>query len=269
MIKIAAKRLIMGRILRLFFSLLFSFTVSFLGLALVFAALVGVGNESVKSFFSERFFEYANVLRIFSCAAAVLFGLLIFSLGSNLAARSVCKVVSDKKAVCSVKKAFGFLLYYAIRTLFTLCWSFVFLLPFFICSSFLVMSLSQGVMERNIFYSWLTGCIVLAILGTGFTFVTLQRYSLWKYFLCLGDAGVISSLFKSLEKTRDRCVKIALFKLSMLGWILSCVFIVPTVYVLPYYRVSTALFLFDNGEIEQEKKREEVPPAVFEIIRSL
>ena len=268
MIKIKAKRLLMGTVLKLFFSFVLAGTVSLIGLLTVFVAAFGTGNDTVKDFFSETFSQYASVIRIAACVLTVLFGLFIFSLGRNIGAAILCRAVSDKRPVCSAKRAFEFLLLYAVKSLFTLCWGFVFLLPSAVCSSFLIMSLSQGAMEKNVFFSWLTGCIVLFVIGLCFTFVTLQRYSLWKYYLCR-DGGVISSLFKSLEKTRDRSVKIALFKLSMLGWILSCVFIVPVVYVLPYYRVSTALFSLEERENEQEKKREEIPPAVFEIIKDL
>lgn len=268
MVRITAKKILVGNVFLTFLFLFFACLVSLLGVLFVTAGCLLIMDKTVKDFFITQFGENALIPRIVVCVLAVFLGLILFSLGKNLRAKRIYEAVTGESAVCSLKKSFHFLLYYAIKTLFTLAWGFVYFLPCAICASSLVMSLSQGAMEKNIFYSWVAGCVVLLSVGFGFLFVTLQRYSVWQYYLCDEDNGVISALYKCLDKTKDRCVKIALFKLSMLGWILSCFLVLPIIYVLPYYNVSVALFSLDKGENEQEKKREEFPPAVFRIIRN-
>ena len=268
MIRISAKKMLVGNVFLTFLFLFFAYLVSLIGLIIVTAGSLTVTDKTIKDFFETQFGENALLPRIALSVFAITFGLVLFSLGKNLGVKKVYKMITGINTACSLKKSFRFLLYYAVKILFSLCWGFVYFLPCAICVSSLAMSLSQGAMERNIFYSWAAGCVVLFVVGLGFTFVTLQRYSAWQYYLCEDDNGVISALYKCLDRTKDRCVKIALFKLSMLGWILSCLLVFPIFYVLPYYSVSVALFSLGKGEVGQEKKREEIPPAVFRIIRN-
>ncbi len=268
MIRISAKKMLVGNVIRTFLFLFLAYLVSCLGILFVTAGGLIVTDKTVNNSFETRFGENSLILKIALSIIAIIFGLILFSFGKNLRAKRAYKMITGKNTSCSLKKSFRFLLYYAVKTLFSLCWGFIYFLPCVICVSFLAMSLSQGAMERNIFYSWVAGCVVLFFVGFGFTFVTLQRYSVWQYYLCDNDSGVISALYKCLDRTKDRCVKIALFKLSMLGWILSCFLVFPIIYVLPYYNVSVALFSLEKVENEHEKKREEIPPAVFRVIRN-
>ena len=266
---ITAKKLLMGRMFRVFLSLLTAFFVSVSGVGLIVGAVYLFNGAMFEKAFGSFINGKSEIYKNIFCSLFAVLGAFLFALGKNIGAKRVCKTISGDKFVLSFKKTVQFLLCFCIRVLFTLCWGFLYILPCAVCTSFLLMSLSQGAMERNVLYSWITGSVVLLFLGLFFLFVTVQRYSLWEYYLCREDGGVISSLYKSLEKTEGRCVKIALFRISMLGWILSCVLIVPAVFVLPYYRVSVMLFSLDISEKEQEKKREEIPPAVFKVIKDL
>lgn len=263
MIKIKAKQIITGKVPSLFFKLFLSFIVSLLGTAVVTASLLGFDNETVRKVFSVRFGEYSFALRIASSVIMCLFGLMLLALGKKSQTMYVCRSVSKKSFNC---KSFSFLLYLAVKTLFMLCWGFVFVLPSAVCVSFLIMSLSQGPMEKNVFISWASGCAVLLIIGLAFLFVTAQRYSAWKYYLCSEKNGVVSALYKSIEKTEGRCLEIAAFKLSMTGWLMSCLLIIPVVYVAPYISVSNALFVL-RGKTQEKTVEQKLLPAVFEIIR--
>lgn len=265
MVKIKAKQIISGRVLKLFMNMLFSSAVSLSGAAIIFAALFYYESEWVKNIFLS-FGESSFIIRAAVTALACLAGLCLFAFGKKRKAFYICRAVSFNQFPNSLKKTFSFLLFLSIKLLFTLCWGFVYLFPSAVCAAFLIMSLSQGAMEKNVFTAWISGCCVLLIIGIAFMFVTLQRYSAWKYYLCIEKNSVVSALYKSLEKTEGRCLEIALFKLSMLGWILSCALLLPAVYVLPYYSVSTALLIL-KGKQKEEALNEKNPPAVFEIIR--
>jgi hypothetical protein len=267
MVKIRAKQIVSGKALRLFGSLLFSFAVSLLGVAAIGLTFFAFDSKKVNLLFL-RFGSYSFYVKVALAVIICFIGLILLSNGKKRSTLSVCRTVSDNSFSGEAKKSFSFLLYLGVKILFALCWSFVYLLPFFICLASLLMSLSQGPLEKNVFTAWASGCAVLLIIGIAFLFVTLQRYSAWRYYLCFHKYGVIPALYKSLEKTEDRCVKIALFKLSMLGWILSCLLLLPIVYVWPYYSVSTAYYILKGANQEDESDEEEKRfTAVFEIIR--
>ncbi len=266
MVKIKAKQLISGKVTRVFFKLLLSFVIFSVGAAAVFSAFWGFDNSKVNAFFQGLFGEYSFYAKAALVILFCLLGLLLIAVGVKRSALAVCRTVSNNSFSGSTGKSFSFFLYLCVKTLFLICWGFVFLFPSAICASFLFMSLSRGALEKNVFLSWVLGSVALFIIGLAFLFVISQRYSAWKYYLCLEKYGVMTALYKSLEKTQGRCFSIAAFRLSMLGWLLSCLLVFPVIYVAPYYGVSSAYFIL-KGEPKKEKQQEERLPAVFEIIR--
>ena len=214
-------------------------------------------------------FETGQNVKATACILTAIAGLYLFALGRKLKAQKINALIFGTRFSPSLRKTLAFLLMYAVKFLFSLCWLFVYLLPCAVCTSCLIMSLSQGAMEKRIFYSWVSGCIVLFITGIVFTALTLGRYSLWQRYLCLDGYSVISALYKGIDETTGRIGKIFLFRLSMLGWIASCAFVLPAFFVLPYCNAAVALYELGTGQKEDEKKREEVPPAVFKVIRNL
>lgn len=266
MIKNRAGALLYKRVFRSFLPLFFAAVISLSGLAIFGVAIWLYNSEKLGKTLSGVFGKNASFSALPVTVLICVFGLLVFSFGKKRSAMFVCK-----RALNGIfsSDAFSFLLYIAVRTLYTLCWGFICLLPSVICAVSLFVRLSSSPVERNVFAVWAAGSASLFLTGLGFLFVILQRYSAWKYYLCRKKYGVISSLYKCLEKTEGRAVKIALFKLSMLGWILSCLAVFPAVYVLPYYELSTALFILE-GENENQESKEYAAArfnAVFQVIR--
>ena len=267
MVKIRAKQLISGKTPKLFVLLLFFALAAASGFALVGIAAVSLDGKTAETLFS-RFGVKSVYFRAALSAAGIISGLIILAWGKKHSALTACRAAFENSFSGGIKKTFSFLIYICVKTLFSLCWAFLYLLPSAVCLLFLIISLSQGPVEKNVFTVWASGCAVLFIIGTAFLFVTLQRYSAWKYYLCLEKNGVISSLYASLEKTGGRCLEIALFKLSMLGWILSCLSVAAAVYVLPYYSVSAAYCIMKGSREKRETPKEErILPAVFRVVK--
>lgn len=56
------------------------------------------------------------------------------------------------------------------------------------------------------------------------------------------DIKVMDALKKSWDMTKGKKGTIFLLILSFIGWILLCIFLIPVVYVLPYFMVCEAVF---------------------------
>ena len=77
--------------------------------------------------------------------------------------------------------------------------------------------------------------------------VTFFRYNAAAYYICLNNRiSHRDEINKSVRFTDGFLKEYALTESSFLGWFLSCIFIVPAVYVLPYFRVTKALFVAES-----------------------
>lgn len=267
MIKLKARQILVGRVFKSFLSFSLSFLVFSLGIAAFLTAVLLFNDKTVNELYNGVFSGYSQIAKGVTAFLLSFAGLALIARGKMLSALFSCRLVSKNSFPSGIKKTFRFLLFISMKFLFTLSWGFVFLFPSAVCVSFLLMSLSQGAMEKGILYSWISGCAVLALTGLGFLFVMLQRYSAWQYYLCNEKYGVVSSLYKSLEKTEGRYFEIALFKASMLGWLLSCLLVLPVVYVIPYYRISLALKVMTDKKQTEKNENENILPAVFRVVR--
>lgn len=84
---------------------------------------------------------------------------------------------------------------------------------------------------------------VLFLLGAAALWILSFRYLLAGYLLCADpDLGVSTVIRLSVRGTRGRLGKLAQFQLSFLGWYLSCIFVLPLLYVAPYIGASMAIY---------------------------
>lgn len=87
----------------------------------------------------------------------------------------------------------------------------------------------------NIGLTLLIAAFILFIIGSSFLYITLKRYSMTSaiIFSC-DEKDSLEILSKSTEIMEGRSIRFSLFNVSFWGWALSCVLILPMVYVLPY-----------------------------------
>lgn len=135
-----------------------------------------------------------------------------------------------------------------IRVFFTdffikLLWFFVFNIPSFIVIAMTVFYAVNFGIAENIFLVLIILSSVLLLCGGFFTFVFIQRYFLFPYFILQNPKIKIKEAVRSSTHLMDDlCFKTALFKLSFIPWFLSCIFILPIFYVIPYYKTSCGFY---------------------------
>ncbi len=145
----------------------------------------------------------------------------------------------------------------SIRVFFTdffvkLFWFIIFNIPALIVIAATVFyAVNIGIAE-NIFSVLVILSSALLLCGGFFTFVFIQRYFLVPYFIFKNPQTKIKEAVKnSTFLMNDLCFKTALFKLSFIPWFLSCVFILPIFYVIPYYKTSCSFFAKECNSLSQ------------------
>lgn len=122
-----------------------------------------------------------------------------------------------------------------VRTL----WAIVFFLPAGIVLWSIYYLSGSGGLELYLFISLAAGCVLLTVSGAVFYFITIQRYFLAEYlFSSNPKLTPVTAIRQSKNLLDGHIFEIVRFKLSFLPWFLSCIFIVPIFYFLPYYKES-------------------------------
>lgn len=97
------------------------------------------------------------------------------------------------------------------------------------------------------------------LLGLYFSFVTMQKYALTDEIISLNSNLKTTDIIAlSKQKTAGVCFRLAKFKLSFTPWFLSCVLVLPLLFVIPYYRQSfsvAAKRLIKYGEAEETEPK--------------
>ena len=119
----------------------------------------------------------------------------------------------------------------------------------------------------NIGLTLLISAFILFVIGSVFLYITLKRYSMTNAIIFSSDEkDSLEIISKSIEIMNGRSLKLSLFNISFWGWALSCILILPIVYVLPYKLMAKySYFNFTT----RKKVQEEAPqkPIVFYIQR--
>lgn len=112
-------------------------------------------------------------------------------------------------------------------------------------------------------------CYVIGSMGTFFAglaglffgvlyAVNMQKYFLARYYVANEQLGVWEALKKSRHASKGRRGEIMLFKLSFLPWFISCLLVLPSLYVVPYYKISSMLYA--RVLMEQHRRSTQLVP---------
>ncbi len=89
----------------------------------------------------------------------------------------------------------------------------------------------------------IVGAALLLFLGICFFLVSVQKYSKAVYFFAGNESvSVADAIRLSASSTKGLLLKIALFKLSFFPWLISGVFLLPLMFVMPYYEESLIFY---------------------------
>ncbi len=79
----------------------------------------------------------------------------------------------------------------------------------------------------------------MTVCGAIFYFIAMQKYFIAEYLFSSNPRlGAWTAIKQSKNLLDGHITEIVRFKLSFLPWFMSCIFVVPAFYFLPYYKES-------------------------------
>lgn len=146
-----------------------------------------------------------------------------------------------------------------LKFLLSLAWSAFYLLPSVTVSATLYYYINGYEYIKNVAITLFVSASMLFVTGISFLYITLKRYSMCSYILFSGEEKeTLKIIAESIERTEGKCIKYSIYCLSFLAWNISCVFVIPVIYVLPYRVMSKYSFMYFalkpvEAEINKEK----------------
>ena len=258
-IKIKSKTIIKGDTLRLFFISLFSFVARRGSFAIWLYCVVnliksGILNSYLDNYndalvYSVVIFDIAfvtSILFLFICALKLGEQFLYFIKASGGKGRTglLFSFFTFEKSL----RAFSL---YLRLTLLKSAWLLYFLLPCIVCYGLAFYLYSRGNLLPIVFYIMLAGASLLLSFCIFMWRVAFFRYNAAPYYVCLNrEISPEDAIKKSINYTDGFLRESVLLESSFFGWFLSCGFVLPVVYVLPFFRISKALFVVDSLSLQ-------------------
>ena len=263
-IKIKSKTIIKGDTLRLFFISLFSFVARRGSFAIWLYCVVnliksGILNSYLDNYndalvYSVVIFDIAfvtSILFLFICALKLGEQFLYFIKASGGKGRTglLFSFFTFEKSL----RAFSL---YLRLTLLKSAWLLYFLLPCIVCYGLAFYLYSRGNLLPIVFYIMLAGASLLLSFCIFMWRVAFFRYNAAPYYVCLNrEISPEDAIKKSINYTDGFLRESVLLESSFFGWFLSCGFVLPVVYVLPFFRISKALFVVESLSMKAYPER--------------
>ena len=254
-VKIKAKMLIKGSTLRLF-SL---YAISFILRRGVFLLWLCCLVEFFKSGIIDGYLEKYNALLVYGvvCFDVVFISLVVLLFISALRLGEqflyFIKASGGKGRggllfhFFTFKKSFRAMFFYMYVNSLKLFWLAYYLIPCSVCYSLAYYLYNNGSLLPVVFYTIIAGGSVLLSYCIFMWRVTLARYNAAPYYLCLNNKiSPKAAVEKSITFTDGFLRDSVLFDGSFMGWLLSCGVVLPLVYVVPYFKISKALFVIES-----------------------
>lgn len=254
-IKIKSKTIIKGDTFRLFIISLFSFAVRRGTFAIWLYCIVNIFKSGILSSYLAEYndalvysvviFDIAFVtaiLLLFICALKLGEQFLYFIKASGGNGRTGLLF-----SFFTFEKSYRAFLLYLRLTVLKLSWLIYFLLPCIVSYGLTFYLYSSGNLSPVVFYIMLAGSSVLLSFCIFMWRVAFFRYNVAPYYVCLNrDIRPKDAIKKSITFTDGFLRESVLLESSFFGWFLSCVFIFSLAYVLPYFKISKALFVVES-----------------------
>ena len=258
-IKIKSKTIIKGDTLRLFFISFFSFIIRRGVFAIWLYCIVNLFKSGLLNFYLENynpFFVYSAIIFDIAFVTAILF-LFICALKLGEQFLYFIKASGGQGrtgllfSFFTFEKSFrAFSLYFRL-TFLKFSWLLYFLLPCLVCYVLTFYLYSQGNLLPVVFYIMLAGSSLLLSYCIFMWRVAFFRYNAAPYYVCLNrDISTKEAIKKSMNFTDGVLRESVLLESSFFGWFLSCGFIIPLAYVIPYFKISKALFVVESLSLQ-------------------
>ncbi len=262
-IKIKSKTIIKGDTLRLFFISFFSFIIRRGVFAIWLYCIVNLFKSGLLNFYLENYnpvFVYSAIIFDIVFVTAIIF-LFICALKLGEQFLYFIKASGGQGrtgllfSFFTFEKSFrAFFLYFKL-TFLKFTWLVYFLLPCVVCYGLTFYLYFQGNLLPVVFYIMLAGSSLLLSYCIFMWRVTFFRYNAAPYYVCLNrDTSTKDAIKKSINFTDGVLRESVFLESSFFGWFLSCGFILPFVYVIPYFKISKALFVVESLSLKAYPK---------------
>lgn len=262
-IKIKSKTILKGDTIRLFLISLFSFLIRRGTLALWLYCLVQILKSGLLDFYLENFndaFVYLVVTIDIIFVTSILFLFIcVLKLGEQFIYFTKASGGKGRFLLLFHFFTFGgsfraFSLYFKL-TLLKFGWLVYYLFPCAVCYGITFYLYSMGNILPVVFYVLISGSSLLLSFCVFMWRVTFSRYNAAPYYVCLNrDITSKEAIIKSIKFTDGVLRETVLLESSFFPWFLSCGAIVPVVYVIPYFKISKALFVVESLSLKAYPK---------------
>lgn len=260
-VKIKAKQFLYKNTLRLFFISLLSLIFRLGAVALIILAPSVFINTGLFNILCDYIGVTAGVVISGVLYILLAFGLLCFASGVGMGEkwiylqrlsgvkprlRFLFKYLSPKKSI----RAFNL---YAKTFLLKILWLLYFMIPPALCFGCALYLISRGADTITIFITSLAGSVLLSaslvLLGSVFS-----RYSQSAFYMCTHKAATArDALNFSITATDGHLNDRTVLHFSLIGWVLSCVFVLPIVYAVPFVKLCNVAFIEECRSIPLSK----------------
>lgn len=189
----------------------------------------------ITSVLSYEIYIKATLLTI-----AVILSFLIYEFTSTVSQRYFyLNFITDCYRKITFRSFCTFVTVSVLKFFLSIAWGAFFLLPGAVVGGTLYYSLSSGEYTFNVNLTLFVAGVILLFIGLGFFYTTLKRYSMCSFVIFSEEkTEAVSVINKSINLMEGNILKYAVYSVSFLGWVLSCVLIIPVFYVLPYIKMA-------------------------------
>lgn len=155
-----------------------------------------------------------------------------------------------------------------IKFFLSVAWGVLYLLPCAVVSATFLYYVKSDNISIKLLITLFVSMVVLFLIGTVFLYVTLQRYSMCNgVIFSTGEKDCLKVIEKSIELMEGKAITYAFYRLSFIGWIFSCLLLIPAIYVLPYVTISK--YGFYNAITMKQQYKEKQKPIIFYIQKKI
>ncbi len=196
--------------------------------------------KTVNFDFNSVILSYENYLKATLLTFSIVLSFLFFQFLLFASQKFFfCKQLDNYDKRITFKQYLTCIVVSVLKFYLSLAWSVVFYFPTLAVGVAFYYSISAMEFNFNLTVTLFVAVVTLFVIGSMFLYVTLKRYSMCNYVIFTGqESESIKVIEKSIVLMENHLIDYSLYCFSFAGWILSCILIVPIIYVLPYIKIA-------------------------------
>lgn len=144
--------------------------------------------------------------------------------------------------------------------------SFIYLSPSAAFAVTTIYFLKDGI-DYRIFFACVVLFIALFITGLLFAFSSMQKLAFLDEVIYFNPTlSPVETVRIAKQCVNGKCLRTARFKLSFIVWFSLCVFIIPIIFVIPYYNRCISLYAKQTLKVKSPRSVKEKPVIVLKLI---